>query len=147
MSISYRQTLEDVDWEAMKAILQTDDFDNGRTPAQLATSFANSAGTCIVYADEQIIGTARVLSDGVCNAYVVDVWTLSSYRNQGIGRRMLDLLLADLQGQHVYLFTDDMVEFYQRVGFVQRGTGMERVVGEWLVNQPDRGHREQGIDE
>ena len=136
MSIGYKQTLEDVDWKAMKTILQADDFDNGRTPDQLARSFANSAGTCIAYADGQIIGTARVLSDGVCNAYLVDVWTLTGYRNQGIARTMLDLLLRDLQGQHVYLFTDDTVEFYQRVGFRQRGIGMEQVVGQWLVNQP-----------
>jgi predicted GNAT family acetyltransferase len=137
MPITYRRTLEDVDWEAMKTILEADDFDNGRTPAQLATSFANSAGTCIAYAADQIIGTARVLSDGVCNAYVVDVWTLSSYRKQGIGRTMLDLLLSDLHGQHVYLFTDDMREFYQRIGFRERGIGMERVIGQWLVNHPD----------
>ncbi len=51
---------------------------------------------------------------------------------------MLDLLLNDLQGQHVYLFTDDMVEFYRRVGFRERGAGMDRVIGEWLVNQPDK---------
>lgn len=136
MPIIYKRDLEHVDWAAMKALLQADDFDNGRTPAQLETSFRNSFGTCIAYAGDIIIGTARVLSDGVCNAYVVDVWTLSARRQQGIARTMIDELLADLHGQHVFLFTDDMPEFYKRIGFEERGIGFERVVGTWLVNQP-----------
>lgn len=134
MAISYKRDLENVDWAAMKRILAADDFDNGRTPAQLETSFRNSYSTCIAYAADQIVGTARVLSDGVCNAYVVDVWTLSQYRQQGIARTMLEQLLQGLRGQHVYLFTDDAIGFYRNVGFCERPTGMEQVVGTWLVN-------------
>lgn len=134
MAISYKRDLENVDWAAMKRILAADDFDNGRTPAQLETSFRNSYSTCIAYAADQIVGTARVLSDGVCNAYVVDVWTLSQYRQQGIARTMLEQLLQGLRGQHVYLFTDDAIGFYRNVGFRERPTGMEQVVGTWLVN-------------
>jgi ribosomal protein S18 acetylase RimI-like enzyme len=134
MPITYKQDLDGVDWAAMKAVLQADDFDNGRSPEQLARSFRNSAGVCIAYDGEQIVGTTRVLSDGVCNAYVVDVWTLSAYRRQGIARIMLDRLLEPLQGQHVYLFTDDAVDFYKQVGFTERGVGLERVIGRWLVH-------------
>src|SRR5262245_24237368 len=136
MPITYKQDLEGVDWAAMKAVLQADDFDNGRSAEQLAQSFGNSAGVCIAYDGDQIVGTARVLSDGVCNAYVVDVWTLSSYRRQGIARTMLDRLLEGLHGQHVYLFTDDAVDFYKKMGFAERGIGLERVIGRWLVNEP-----------
>lgn len=136
MSVTFKRDLNGIDWAAMKAVLVADKFDNGRTPDQLATSFRNSFGTCIAYDGDQIIGTARVLSDGVCNAYVVDVWTLTAYRNQGIARDMIDRLLQDLHGQHVYLFTDDAEDFYRRIGFVERGTGFERVVGQWLVNDP-----------
>lgn len=135
MTISYKRDLDGVDRDEMKATLATDDFDNGRTPAQLRESFANSYGTCIAYADGRIIGTARVLSDGVCNAYMVDVWTLSEYRRRGVARTMLAALLDDLKGQHVYLFTDDAQDFYKRIGFVERGTGLEIVVGNWLNNE------------
>ena len=37
---------------------------------------------------------ARLLSDGVCNAYLVDVWTMSVYRRQGIASRMICAALA-----------------------------------------------------
>jgi ribosomal protein S18 acetylase RimI-like enzyme len=86
----------------------------------------------IAYAGGRIVGTARVLSDGVCNAYVVDVWTLSQFRRRGIAREMMKRLVEPLRGQHVYLFTDDYVKFYEAIGFRERATGLELVVGEWL---------------
>ncbi len=135
MIITYKRDLENVDWEEMKATLSQDKFDNGRTPEQLRVSFANSYATCIAYAGDRIIGTARVLSDGVCNAYIVDVWTFSPYRHQGIATTMMRTLLAELQGQHVCLFTDDTIDFYKKLGFTQKETCLELVVGKWLRNQ------------
>jgi ribosomal protein S18 acetylase RimI-like enzyme len=82
-----------------------------------------------------VIAKARALSDGVCNAYVVDVWTYSPHRKQGIARRMLDLIAEGLPGQHVYLFTDDAVDFYEKIGFQRQGIGLYRMSGEWLQNE------------
>lgn len=134
-AVVYKRDVDGVDWDEMKATLRADDFDNGRTPGQLKLSFERSDATSIAYIDGRIVGTARVLSDGVCNAYIVDVWTLTAYRNQGIARTMMQQLLDELQGQHVYLFTDDAVEFYKKLGFVERPVGLEIVVGRWLVNE------------
>lgn len=111
LAVTYKTNLDNVDWAEMKATLRSDAFDNGRSPEQLKKSFANSYATCIAYVDNRIIGTARVLSDGVCNAYIIDVWTLTTYRRQGIASIMLQILLDKLKGQHVYLFTDDIPEF------------------------------------
>lgn len=132
--ISYKTSLSKVDWNAMKATLAEDNFDNGRTPEQLRASFENSYATVIAYDGLHIVGTARVLSDGVCNAYVVDVWTLSRYRNRGVARKMMELLETTVTGQHVYLFTDDAINFYKKVGFREQPTGMGKVIGTWLHN-------------
>ena len=137
LEVTYKTNLDNVDWHQMKAALRADAFDNGRSPAQLKKSFENSYATCIAYADNQIIGTARVLSDGVCNAYIVDVWTLTIYRRQGIARTMMQILLDKLKGQHVYLFTDDAPEFYKKIGFTEQPVGMGQVIGKWLVNEID----------
>ena len=131
----YKTDLKNVDWQEMKSTLASDAFDNGRTPSQLQASFENSYATVIAYANTQIIGTARVLSDGVCNAYIVDVWTLTQYRKRGIASAMMELLLAKLEGQHVYMFTDDSVEFYEKLGFKAQPTGLGKVVGQWLQNK------------
>jgi predicted GNAT family acetyltransferase len=133
--ITYQTDLVNVNWVEMKTTLTADEFDNGRSPEQLKLSFGNSFAAVIAYHDEKIIGTARVLSDGVCNAYIVDVWTLSDYRKQGIASRMMNTLLELLPGQHVYLFTDDSVEFYEKLGFEKQDIGMGQVVGDWLKNE------------
>jgi ribosomal protein S18 acetylase RimI-like enzyme len=130
--VELRSDCEGVDWVALKRALAADDFDNGRTPAELERSFRASASVVIALADDAIVGTVRALSDGVCNAYVVDLWTRSAWRRRGIGRRMLERLVAPFDGQHVYLFTDDSEAFYAACGYVRRGTGFERVIGTWL---------------
>lgn len=132
MSITYKHDPEDVNWEEVKSKVAEDDFDNGRTPAQLKTSFENSYATCFAYDGDAIIGKARALSDGVCNAYIVDVWTYTPYRHQGIASQMMQHLMEKLGGQHVYLFTDDAQDFYEKLGFHEQGTGLGRVVGDWL---------------
>ncbi len=133
MNVQYKRDLNGVDWDEMKSILKKDDFDNGRTPDQYRRSFENSYSICVAYGDDRIIGTVRALSDGVGNSYIVDVWTLSECRLMGIARKMMELILSDLNGQHVYLQTDDdTLGFYEKLGFRERPTGMEIVVGEYL---------------
>jgi predicted GNAT family acetyltransferase len=132
--IIYKTDLNNVDWAEMKTTLRQDAFDNGRSSEQLKTSFENSYAVCIAYVNDRIVGTARVLSDGVCNAYLVDVWTLRTVRRQGIATTMIQNLLSQLKGQHVYLFTDDYPELYAKLGFVEQSVGMGQVIGTWLVN-------------
>ena len=130
--ITYRTDLGGVDWGQMKATLSGDDFDNARTPEQLRVSFENSHAAVVAFDGERIVGTARALSDGVCNAYVIDVWTFTPYRKRGVARAMLAALESRLRGQHVYLFTESAADFYRRLGFREHPTGMSKVVGQWL---------------
>lgn len=132
MTVTYKLDLLDVDWDALKNRLAEDNFDNGRTPEQLKVSFENSFAICFACDHDKIIGKARVLSDGVCNAYVVDVWTCTPYRYQGVASQMMKLLMEQLEGQHVYLFTDGSMDFYKKLGFNEQDIGMGRVVGKWL---------------
>jgi GNAT superfamily N-acetyltransferase len=135
MTIEYTMSAAGIDWAELKADLAADHFDNGRSPEQMARSFGASYRCVFGHDGRRIVGTGRVISDGVCNAYLVDMWTHSAYRRRGIGRRMLQLLCDGLAGQHLYLFTDDAEAFYTACGFAPRGVGMERVVGNWLQNE------------
>jgi hypothetical protein len=47
---------------------------------------------------------------------------------------MMELLTKELPGQHVYLFTDNSVDFYKKLGFAEQPTGLSKVMGKWLVN-------------
>ena len=136
--IIYRNDLAGIDWSALKAALAADDFDNGRSREQLRDSFSNSHAVCIAWHEGEIMGMARVLSDGVCNAYLVDVWTKSSFCRRGIAREMVEQLVGGLPGQHIYLQADrNNAEFYSKLGFAEQPVGMSRISGKWLVNKRD----------
>jgi ribosomal protein S18 acetylase RimI-like enzyme len=127
-----------IDWEQAKADLAADDFDNGRSPEALRRSFARSQHVAFARDGDRLVGMARLLSDGVCNAYLVDVWTASSHRRRGIGSAMIRHLLEQVPGQHVGLQTDDAQAFYHSLGFDAQPEFLSRVVGSWLDNDANR---------
>ena len=94
MTVRLDESLDGIDWEQAKADLAADDFDNGRSARALQASFARSQHVAIARDGERVVGMARLLSDGVCNAYLLDVWTLTAYRRQGIGSAMVRLLMS-----------------------------------------------------
>jgi ribosomal protein S18 acetylase RimI-like enzyme len=137
--IRYAMSTDGIDWTALKQALVTDDFDNGRTPEQYRLSHENSHAVIFAFAPDgsggdRFVGNGRLLSDGICNAYLVDIWTASSHRRQGIGSELVRRLIATVPGQHVGLFTDDMQSFYASLGFRLRPDFMDLVVGSWLEN-------------
>lgn len=121
-----------------KADLTADDFDNGRTPDALRRSFEQSQHVAIARDGQRVVGMARMLSDGVCNSYLLDVWTLSALRRQGIAGQMVRLLMAAVPGQHIGLQTDDAQSFYTGLGFRPQPEFLATVVGTWLDNAANR---------
>lgn len=134
MTIRTDTSPDGIDWARLKADLAADDFDNGRSPAALRRSFEQSQHVAFARDGDRVIGTARLLSDGVCNAYLIDVWTASPYRQQGIASALVRLLLDAVPGQHVILQTDHARTLYESLGFELQPEFMSRVVGRWLEN-------------
>jgi GNAT superfamily N-acetyltransferase len=132
IAIDFSSGLDGVDWAALKAALLADDFDNLRTPEEYRRSHEGSHAVIFGVHEGRYVANGRILSDGVCNAYLVDIWTASPYRRQGIGREVVDRLVSTVPGQHVGLFTDEMAEFYTALGFGPQKGGMSKVVGKWL---------------
>ena len=126
--------LDRVDWRQAKAKLAVDEFDNGRSAEALKMSFERSQHVAFAWLGGELVGMARMLSDQVCNAYLLDVWTQSTVRHRGIATRMVDYLAARVPGQHIGLQTDDARAFYEQLGFRAQPEFMSRVVGEWLHN-------------
>jgi hypothetical protein len=73
LAISVNDSLAGVDWSRAKRDLAADDFDNGRTSGALRESFERSQHVVIARDGAIVVGMARLLSDGVCNAYLLDV--------------------------------------------------------------------------
>ena len=138
MSIRFGTDIAAVDWACAKADLVADAFDNGRSAEALRRSFENSQHVSFAIDNDRCVGMARLLSDGVCNAYLVDVWTAITHRRQGLASEMVRELLARVPGQHVALQTDDAEALYASLGFRPQPELMSIVVGTWLDNDANR---------
>ena len=138
MTVQIDNRLDSIDWVRAKADLAADNFDNGRSPDALRRSFEQSQHVAIARDAEGVVGMARLLSDGVCNAYLVDVWTRSSHRRRGVASAMVRSLAAVVPGQHIGLQTDDAQEFYATLGFRPQPEFLSLVVGTWLDNDANR---------
>ena len=89
-------------------------------------SFTNSQQVAFAWDDTagRVEGKARVLTDGVCNAYLLDVWTQTDYRNRGIASEVIRQLQEELPGQRPYLQADDdLTEFYKKLGYLSNNSG------------------------
>ncbi|HEY2542107.1 MAG TPA: GNAT family N-acetyltransferase [Gaiellaceae bacterium] len=138
MAIEFDDSTHGIDWEQAKADLAADRFDNGRTAEALRRSFEQSQHVAFARDGERVVGMARMLSDGVCNAYVTDVWTHSAYRRQGIASRLMRMLADAVPGQHIGLQADDAQAFYASLGYRQQPEFWSLVAGRWLDNDANR---------
>jgi len=138
MDFRIDSSLDGIDWEQAKSDLAADHFDNGRSAEALRRSFEQSQHVAIARDGERVVGMARLLSDGVCNAYLLDVWTLSAYRRRGIASALVGQLRAAVPGQHIGLQTDDAQELYASLGFKPQPEFWSTVVGRWLDNDANR---------
>jgi GNAT superfamily N-acetyltransferase len=92
-----------------------------------------------VYADGQQVGLARVISDYTTFAYVADVFILDAYRGLGLGRWLMECVVAhpELQGLRRWtLFTRDAHGLYEKVGFKRSDTPERLMVGLYPNNSP-----------
>jgi len=138
VAVTFDTTLDGIDWERAKADLAADRFDNGRTADALKRSFEQSQHVAFARDGDRLVGMARMLSDGVCNAYVVDVWTQAAYRRQGIASTLMLLLADAVPGQHIGLQTDDRQAFYAALGYERQPEFWSLVSGRWLDNDANR---------
>ncbi len=73
-----------------------------------------------LYENEKQIGFAKVISDYATSALLRDVFILESYRGQGLGKWLIEHILAYPELQDVpkwLLGTKDAHELYRRYGF------------------------------
>jgi len=83
-------------------------------------------GSCSVVSAWQggeLVGIGRATSDGVFRAVLWDVVVAEEYQGQGVGRRIVQALLASppvIASERVYLMTTNSSAFYARLGFSEQ---------------------------
>jgi GNAT superfamily N-acetyltransferase len=73
-----------------------------------------------LYGDSRQVGFARVVTDRAAIAYLADVFVLEEQRGRGLGKWLIETVMAhpDLQGlRRFFLGTADAHSLYARFGF------------------------------
>ncbi|MCS7030927.1 MAG: GNAT family N-acetyltransferase [Gloeomargarita sp. SKYG116] len=96
-----------------------------RTLEDLQTAVDHSEPVVTVWDGERLIGFARATSDWVYRAVLWDVVIHPEYRGRGLGRQLVETLLAHpsiRSVERVYLMTSSQQGFYERLGFEENLT-------------------------
>lgn len=124
MNITYKTTKENINWQDVSDVLWRSNLSK-RSAQEQEKIFMNSYAVVFVYDGDRIVGVARALSDGVCQAAVYNVALDEEYHGNGIGREMIERLLDQLKGQNIVLYTHPKtVALYEKFGFRRNKTAM-----------------------
>lgn len=136
MKVSFSNSIENVEWSRMKEIYRSVGWTK-HDEEKIKKVFQSSNVVAIAYEEDNIAGFGRALSDGVFNAAIYDVVVDEHYQNKGIGQKVIQNLLAQLDDiSCVHLVsTAGNEEFYRKAGFRKMKTGMARYLNPSLAEK------------
>ncbi len=92
----------------------------GRRSSQLGRMLSGSQVVVSAWQGGTLVGFGRATSDGVFRAVLWDVVVAEDQQGRGVGRRIVEALLASPQvaaAERVYLMTTTGEGFYEKLGF------------------------------
>lgn len=116
--ITFREGM-DVDLDQLGALFRSVGFSRPMDPPLLAGMVTGSRWVVSAWDGVVLVGFARAISDGVANGYISTVAVSPTHQRQGIGRRLIGLLVDDRPGIKWVLHTSDVGRpLYAGHGFV-----------------------------
>lgn len=118
------QDISGIDWWRLADIMaRAPLFD--RKPFDLAMAFRNSYAVVFAHNDGKMVGAARATSDGVFYASIFDAVVAPEHQSCGVGRLMLEALIAKLPVERIFLTSVFGKEgFYEKLGFLRQTNAM-----------------------
>lgn len=109
------------------------EFDGGNAFLKLPKEKLHQAmvqSWCVVsaYKGEQLVGTGRIVSDGIINGYLCGVIVHPDFRSQGIGKEIIRRLVekGNEANLHIQMFSEDKnILYYKKLGFEVFATGFK----------------------
>lgn len=121
-----RESLTAADLPRLLELLRSAWWAADRDPAELARALAASSPVFVVAhrATGQLTGFARVLTDGVYLAVILDVVVAREWRGHGLGALLMEAvvghpLVAGVRSVEL-VCQPDLIPFYRRWGFTDR---------------------------
>lgn len=89
-------------------------------PDVCRAALANSVHGVVARTGPELVGMGRLIGDGVMYLLVVDVVVHPAAQGAGLGRRLVERLVAVAGARRVQLVAaDEVVPFYERLGFAR----------------------------
>ena len=124
MHITYQETHADIDWHRVADILKAAGMSH-HAPATHKQAFEASYLAVYAYAEDQLIGFGRAISDGQYQAAIYDCAVMPEFQGRGIGSEIVTRLSTHLNHCNIILYASPGREgFYERHGFARMKTGM-----------------------
>ncbi|MCV2356790.1 GNAT family N-acetyltransferase [Paucibacter sp. B2R-40] len=111
--------------DAFKALYDTTGWGpTSRDAAFYQAALAGSWRARAAYAEGQLVGFVRAISDGHLHAFITEMIVRPEFQGQGVGAALLGAIIADCQAaglSDIQLFcAKGKLAFYRRHGFVSR---------------------------
>ncbi len=114
---------DDVDIDVLHELLKSSYWAHARTRDEVKLSIRNSICFSLLKI-EQMIGFARVLTDKMAYAVILDMIIADEYRGQGLGQWLMACICEhpDVMPLRQLLWTGDADKFYVKCGFAKMDT-------------------------
>lgn len=128
-------TEDQINLEEVLAIYRANEWSSADKPDQLMAALRNSETLVTARRDGTLVGLSNAISDGHLVVYFPHVLVHPDYQGEGIGKKMMKVLMKKYDGFHQKSLVSDFeaVAFYQRLGFTRSGT----MVPMWIYDGDD----------
>lgn len=98
-------------------------WSSAEKPAQLMAALRNSHALVTARIEGELVGLGNAISDGHLVVYFPHMLVHPAHQGQGIGRLMMESMLARYAGFHQMMLTADgaAIDFYKTLGFERAG--------------------------
>jgi len=113
----------DIDMEQLLGLYRSVDWSAAHKPDELLAALRGAHSLLTAWDGERLIGLAYAISDGHLVVYYPHLLVDPHYQRQGVGTRLMTMLMGRYQGfhQHMLVADGEQIEFYRRLGFTRAG--------------------------
>ena len=120
MKVIIKEDYKNMDFEKIAGMLENAYWSIGISVDEVKERAANSNFVFGAFVEGNQVGYARVITDKICFAYLLDVYVDEHYRKLGIGKQIIEYILFHPELKKVnkwLLITKNAHKFYNKFGF------------------------------
>ncbi|MEA5571111.1 GNAT family N-acetyltransferase [Calothrix sp. UHCC 0171] len=120
MTISYSET-RDIEAAQIVVLYKVNRWSSVRKPQLLYQALINSHYLVSAWDGKRLVGIGNAISDGHLVVYYPHLLVDPDYQGQGIGTRLVEMLIKKYEGFHMQILVADneAISFYEKCGFVK----------------------------